>query len=166
MKIGLVRASTLATVIVLASACGGSGNPIKGQIEDSRIVLPVDHAGHDIWLELKNVGTTPCDIYPAMTSLPMDAFPVKDGRVVIDLSGAPGVVRPIDTGIEVNGNRPQPGGGDPGKAGGYLARLNPSDTALMQLALEGTPPTEDRIILCVGAGDYERGRYAVLKFDR
>jgi hypothetical protein len=34
------------------------------------------------------------------------------------------------------------------------------------MALEGTPKTEDRIILCNGAGDYEHGRYAVLRFDR
>ena len=163
MKPERVRAITLVTVVVLlSSACGGgSGNAIKGQIEDSRIVLPVDHAGHDIWLELKNVGTKPCDIYPALTSLPMND-PVKDGRVVIGQSGAPDVVRPLDTGIQVNGAS----GPDPGKTGGYLARINPGDTALMQMALEGTPPTEDRIILCMGAGDYELGRYAVLKFDR
>lgn len=117
LKPELVRASARVTApcSLRRPAAAGSGSAIKGQIEDDRIVLPVDHAAHDIWLELRNVGTKPCDIFPALTDLSMDALPVKDGRVVIDLSGAPGMVRPLDTGIQVNSGQGQPGGGEPGK---------------------------------------------------
>jgi hypothetical protein len=134
----------VATLMIVA-ACAATS--IKGEIKDDGITLAADHAGPSVRFDLHNVGTTPCDLVPVLTSLPVEALPVKDGQVIIDESGSGGPVRPA------NG----PGG---------LRRVAPGAVFQIEVALVSTPKTEDRIILCNGAGDYEHGRYAVLPFDR
>ena len=69
---------------------------------------------------------------------------MADGRVVVDDSGA-GPVRSLAE---------------------FPGAVEPGAELPLELALEGTPKTEDRIILCNGVGDYQHGRYAVLRFDR
>jgi hypothetical protein len=132
---------------------GTQANPITGEIKDDTITLAVDHAGQSVWLELRNVGTKPCDIFPGLTSLPVGALPTNAGRVVIDPSNT-GPIVPMDVGITLNGELVMVG------------TIRPNDVALIQLGLDGTPKTEERVILCNGVGDYALGRYAVLRFDR
>jgi len=60
---------------------------------------------------------------------------------------------------------------------GYLGQVNkvtatgsqsvqPGDVARLQVAFEGTPRTDNLVILCNGAGQYAAGRRAGLAFDR
>lgn len=136
-------------IIFLVAAClGGTSITITGEIRDDAISLSADHAGPNIQLALRNVGTSACDIEVVSTSLPADALPVKDGRVVVDASG----VGPV---------RPTMGG-----PAGSLAQVAPGAEFNFEVALEGTPKTDDRVILCNGVGDYADRRYAVLRFDR
>jgi len=143
---GLIAA--LATLLIVAG-CVGAATAVTGEIKDDGIILITDHAGSSVRLELLNVGTTPCDLTPVLTTLSPDALPVQDGQVVIDSSGAPGTVQMAM-----------------GGPAGYLKRVMPGETYKVEIALEGAPKTDERIILCNGAGDYARGRYAVLRFDR
>ncbi len=140
--------AALATLLIVAG-CVGAATAVTGDIKDDGIVLITDHAGSSVRLELHNVGTTPCDVTPVLTSLSPDALPVQDGQVVIDSSGAPGTVQMAM-----------------GGPAGYLKRVMPGEAYEVEIALEGAPKTDERIILCNGAGDYARGRYAVLRFDR
>jgi hypothetical protein len=137
--------SLITGVAVVVSACAPS--TIKGEIRDDAIVIPVDHAGASVLLELRNAGTRPCDLIVGLTTLSADALPVVDGQVVITRDGSPGGVRPQD------------GGELPGS-------VAPGALQSLDLALEGTPSTEDRVIFCNGVGEYEHGRYVALRFDR
>ena len=97
--------------------------------------------------ELRSTGTRPCDLIVAQTSFPMDALPVRDGKVVITEDGSTPSVAAIT------------GGEWPGE-------VAPGAVFAFELGMEGTPKTDERIVLCNGVGDYDRGRYAVLLFDR
>ena len=156
MKIGTADMARVLPVAVatlmLVAACLGAATSITGEIKDDGITLATDHAGSSVRFELHNVSTTPCDLVVALTSLPIDALPVKDGHVVIDDSGAPGTVRPITTYESAPTFT--------------LGRVEAGAVFQSEVALEGTPKTEDRVILCNGVGDYQHGRYAVLRFDR
>ena len=44
--------------------------------------------------------------------------------------------------------------------------VQPGDVARLQVAFEGTPRTDNLVILCNGAGQYAAGRRAGLAFDR
>jgi hypothetical protein len=177
------RSSLIAAVaaIVLVAACGsgGSGGPsgsptstaqtpsavplsslasttsIIGEIRDDAIVLSSPIGAPIIQLELRNVGTKPCALVVAQTSMPMDSLPVKNGQVVIDAAGVPGAILPED-------------GGQVGASpDAYtMARVQPGGVFKREMALEGVPKTDDRIILCNGVGDYAAGRYAALRFQR
>jgi hypothetical protein len=139
-------------VLMLVTACVGGATSMKGEIKDDGITLAADHAGSNVRFELQNVGTAPCDLVVGLTSLPLNALPVKDGRVVIVDSDGPGIVRPITT----YENAPP-----------YtLGRVEPGSAFQAEVALEGAPPTDDRVVFCNGVGDYEHGRYALLRFDR
>ncbi len=144
---GLIAA--LATVLIVAGCVGAVTEVVTGEIKDDGISLITDHAGSSIRLKLHNVGRTPCDLTAVVTSLSPDALPVQDDQVVIDSSGAPGSVQMAM-----------------GGPAGYLKRVMPGENYEVEIALEGAPKTDERIILCNGAGDYARGRYAVLRFDR
>ena len=74
-------------VLVLAAACGPSPL-VSGQITDDAITLSADHAPTSLRFELRNAGTTPCDLTVAQTAFPMDALPVRDGKVVITEDGS------------------------------------------------------------------------------
>ena len=136
--------------LVLVAGCGASA--IKGEITDSGIALSVDHGGPVAQFELHNAGTLPCDVAIALTALPVAALPIVDGRVAIVNGDGPDLVRPITT-YEA--------------APPYtLGRIEPGAVFRIEIALEGTPKSEDRVLLCNGIGDYALGRYAVLRFDR
>ena len=139
-------ASAAAATLVLLVACG-PGGPIKGEIRDDAFALSVDHAPTSVRFELRNLGTKPCDLVAAQTSLPMDALPVKDGKVFIAEDGSANSVRAMT------------GGEFPGQ-------VEPGADFAFELGMESTPATDQRIIFCNGVGDYESGRYAVLRFDR
>jgi hypothetical protein len=142
-----VRVATVALAgLGLLAACGPQG-PIAGEIRDDAITLAVDHAGQSVILELRNTGSRPCDLIVSLTSLPMDALPVEAGQVVITRDGSPNKVRPMD-------------------GGEFQVPLEAGGVRRFELALEGTPATDNRVVLCNAAGDYESGRYAVLTFDR
>lgn len=156
MKTGtpaLARVVPVAVVtLMLVAACLGAATNLKGEIKDDRISLATDHAGSSVRFELHNVGRTPCDLVVALTSLPIDALPVKDGQVVIVDGDGPGIVRPITTYESAPTFT--------------LGRIEPGAVFQAEVALEGAPKTEDRVLLCNGVGEYQHGRYAALRFDR
>ena len=138
--------------LVLAAGCIGGASAIKGVIRDDGITLESDHAGSNVRFELHNSGKTACDLVVALTSLPIAALPVKEGRVVIVDGDGPGIVRPITT----YENAPP-----------YtLGRVEPGADFSAEIALDSTPKAEDRVLLCNGVGDYEHGRFVGLRFDR
>jgi hypothetical protein len=124
MKMGTAAIARVLPVAVatlmLVAACAET--PIKGEIRDDGITLATDHAGPSVRFDLHNVGTTPCDLV--------------DGHVVIDESGAPGTVRPITTYESAPTFT--------------LGRVEAAAVFQSEVALEGTPKTEDRVILCNG----------------
>ena len=137
---------------------------VTGEIRDTAIVLSPDHAGPVVNFELHNVGSEPCDLIVVLTSLPVDALPVDGGRVVT---------------YDGNAIQMGPDGGLPTGVPivGYLGQVNkvtatgsqsvqPGDVARLQVAFEGTPRTDNLVILCNGAGQYAAGRRAGLAFDR
>ncbi len=146
------------------SACTGTEATIAGEIRDESIVLAQDSGPQSVWLELANLGAEPCDLLVIRTELRSDALPTDGERVILSMSGAPeGEASPMDAYVEIDG---QPAGGaDPLRAGRH-AVVEPGQTARVQLALTGMPELEERVIVCNGPGDYEAGRYAVLRFDR
>ena len=123
---------------------------MKGEIGDRSIVLAADHAGSAVRFSLHNGGTTPCDLIVVLGSMKPTALPVKDGMVVVSDTGASGTVR-----------FPYGGG-----TTGFVARIQPGETFETEVALEGPPATDERIVLCNGTGDYQNGRWALLRFDR
>lgn len=144
--------TALLGALVVAAGCIGGSSALKGEIRDDRIVLPTDHAGSSVRFELHNSGTLACDIVLVLTSLKADALPVKDGQVVITEGDGPGIVRPDGT-YET-------------QAPYTLGRILPGADFSQEIAMEGAPKGEDRVLLCNGVGDYEHGRYAPLRFDR
>lgn len=136
--------------LVVAAGCLGGSTTVTGEIKDDGITLATDHSGSNVKFRLTNIGTLPCDLIVVLASMAPDALPVKDGQVVIDDSGAPDTVR-----------FPYGGG-----TTGYLQRIQPGDTFETEVALEGAPKTDERIVLCNGVGEYEQDRYALLRFDR
>jgi hypothetical protein len=139
-------------ILALSAGCIGGSTALKGEIRDDKIVLAADHAGSAVRFELHNSGTMACDIVLVLTSLKADALPVKDGMVVIVNGDGPGIVRP-DTTYE--SQEPY-----------TLGRVLPGADFSREIAMEGAPKVEDRVILCNGVGDYEHGRFAPLRFDR
>jgi hypothetical protein len=144
--------ATAFAALVLAAGCIGGASAVTGVIKDDGITLATDHAGSNVRFELHNSGTTACDLLVALTSLPISALPVKDGRVVIVDGDGPGIVRPVTT----YENAPP-----------YtLGRVEPGADFRAEIALDSTPKSEDRVLLCNGVGDYAHGRFAALRFDR
>ena len=164
--------------ILLAAACGSGGpagsptssaqtasavpkpsivstTSITAEVKDDAIILSSPIGAPVFQLELRNVGTKACDLTLALTSMPMDKLPVKNGRVLIDAGGQPGVIWPEDGGTV---------GGSPDDY--TVAHIQPGGVFKREVAMERAPKTDDRIILCNGKGDYEAGRYAVLRFQR
>ena len=78
---------------------------------------------------------------------------VVDKQVVITNSDGTGIVRPITTYEE---------------APPYvLKHIEPGATFSGEVALEGAPKDgSERVLFCNSLGDYEHGRYAILRFDR
>lgn len=143
---------TLAAGLFVAAGCIGGSSAIKGEIRDDRIILATDHAGSAVRFELHNSGTLACDIVLVLTELKADALPVKDGLVVIAEGDGPGHVRPDGT------YETQP----PYTLGHVL----PGADFSQEIAMEGAPKADDRVLLCNGVGDYQHGRFAPLRFDR
>ena len=154
---GPSRSSTSAapTPSTVSTASIGSTRSITGEFQDHAIVVSSPIGDPIIELELDNVGTKSCDLVVALTSMPMDSLPVKNGQVLIDAAGIPGAIEPE-------------GGGPVGApADAYtLAHVRPGGVFTSEQALENAPKAGDRIILCNGVGDYEAGRYATLRFQR
>jgi hypothetical protein len=147
--------STASTSSAVPAASIASTRSITGEIEDDAIILSSPIGAPVFQLELRNVGTKPCELQLGLTSMPMDALPVKNGRVLIDAGGQPGVIWPED------------GGAIGGSPDDYtVAHIKPGGSFKREVAMERAPKTDDRIILCNGVGDYEAGRYAVLRFQR
>lgn len=138
---------------------------VTGEIRDTAIVLSADHAGAVVNLELRNVGSEPCDLIVVLTSLPVDALPVESGRVVVyDTAGG------VATGPDGEMPAGLPMVGRPTQINGVTATfgqpVGPGDVARFQVAFDSTPRTDNRVIFCNGAGQYAAGRRAVLTFDR
>jgi hypothetical protein len=145
------RVVPLFVTAILAAGCIGGPTSLKGEIKDDGITLAADHAGSNVLLELRNTGTKSCDLVVAQTSLPADALPVVDKQVVITNGDGPGLVRPIMS-------YPAPP---------YtIGHIEPGSTFSYDVALDSTPKSEERVLFCNGLGDYQAGRYALLRFDR
>lgn len=94
----------LAAALVTLVGCQ-SDPTIRGEIDDVEIRLEQEHAPDSVWLELSNVGTEPCEFVAMWTELPPHALPVRDGRVVMSLSGARDVVTPLANYAEIDGKQ-------------------------------------------------------------
>src|SRR5262245_44916482 len=133
---------------MLAGCTWSMARSVTGEIRDDAIVLATDHAGSNVRFSLQNVGSTPCHLAVVLAPMPPDQLPVENGQVAVDPSGA-GPVRP-------------PLGGD----SAFYSWVRPGDRYELEIALEGAPKVEERVVLCNEPGDYQHGRYAVLRFDR
>ena len=155
--------SAIAAVAAL-SACIGAAPTITGEIRDSSIVLAQDSGPQSVWLELSNVAAEPCDLVVIRTELDPNALPLDGDRVMLSMSGTPaGEAYPMEAYVEIGG---APVSYDDPVRTGRQAVVEPGETARVQLALTGMPEREERVVVCNGPGDYEAGRYAVLRFDR
>lgn len=166
-RAGLMRLPTVAVAVaalVTLSACTGAEATITGEIRDDSIVLAQDSGPQSVWLELSNVGAAACDLVVIRTELVPEALPVEGDKVILSMSGSPeGEAYPMDAAVEIDGQNA--GVENPVRAG-RQAVVEPGKTARVQLALTGMPEREERVVVCNGPGDYEAGRYAVLRFDR
>jgi hypothetical protein len=152
------------TALATLSGCTGAEATIAGEIRDDAVVLVQDSGPQSVWLELSNVGAAPCDLVVIRTELDPDALPLDGDRVTLSISGSPqGEAYPMDAYVEIDG---QPAGVEDPVRAGRQAVVGPGKTARVQLALTGMPEHEERVIVCNGPGEYEAGRYAVLRFDR
>ena len=155
------RSTSLACVALAAlTACGGiTEETVQGEIRDDALSLVEETAGQSVWIELTNVGSEACELLVVMSDAP-GALPVDGGRVATSPGGEGGHRTLEEMYVEIEGQAS--GGGQPGAS----VPVAPGQTARLQIASTGVPELEDRVILCNGEGDYERGRYAVLKFER
>lgn len=147
---GIVLAFLAAALLV--GGCLGSAVTVKGEIRDDGITLERGAAPPQVRYDLRNVGRLPCDVVVAYTSLAPDELPVRDGRVVLTEGGGPDAVSP-DLTYESPPDY-------------ILGRVDPGESGSWEVALERLPATGERMILCNAVGDYERGRYTVLRFER
>jgi hypothetical protein len=158
MKQRRLHALTVARIVrlivtaLLAAGCIGGATSLKGEIRDDGITLAADHVGSNVRLELRNTGTKSCDLVVALTSLPVDALPVLDAQVVITDGDGPGIVRPVKTYEEAPPFT--------------IGHIEPGSTFSYEVALDSTPRSEERVLFCNSLGDYQHGRYALLRFDR
>ena len=110
---------------------------VTGEIRDTAIVLSPDHAGTVVNLELRNVGSSePCDLIVVLTSLPVDALPVDNGRV-ITYDGRAIAIGPdgsMPAGLPMVGRPDQINGvtATPGQS------VRPGDVARFQVAIVST----------------------------
>lgn len=155
-------AALLLACVMAACGLGSSAETISGEIRDDVIVLPVDQASHDLWVELQNTGSQPCELLAVLSASPPDRLPTHDGRIQLTRTGDPAEAYPMEAYIEVDG---QPWGGAEGGEG-QPASVAPGQTARIQLAQTGIPDAGERVITCNGPGDYEQGRYAALRYER
>jgi len=139
-------------IALVTAGCIGGATSLKGEIRDDGITLAADHAGSNVRFELRNTGTKSCDLVVALSSLPVDALPVVDKQVVITNSDGPGIVRPIGTYVET--------------PPWVLGHIEPGSTFSYEVALDSTPKSDERVLFCNALGDYQNGRYALLRFDR
>ncbi len=138
---------------LLVGACIGGSTGLKGEIRDDGITLAADHAGAAVRLELHNAGAKSCDLVVALTTLAANALPVVDKQVVITNSDGTGIVRPIMTYVEA--------------PPWVLKHIEPGATFSGEVALDSTPKDgSERVLFCNSLGDYQLGRYAILRFDR
>jgi hypothetical protein len=133
---------------LLAGCLGSTTKVVSGEIKDDGISLATNHAGPSVRFSLTNAGSVPCHLAVVIAPVPT-ALPVVNGQVAVDASGAANGVRP-------------PLGGD----SAFFAWVQPGERYELEVALEGAPRSGERVILCNEPGDYEHGRYAVLRFDR
>lgn len=158
----LIPAAIIAAAIL--SACTDAEATITGEIRDDSIVLEQDSGPQSVWLQLSNVGDDPCELVVIRSELAPDALPLDGERLALNVSGSPADrAYPMDAYVEID--RQPVTVEDPVRAGRH-ALVDPGRTARVQLALTSVPEAEERVIACNGPGDYEAGRYAVLRFDR
>jgi hypothetical protein len=138
---------------LLVGGCIGGSTGMKGEIRDDGITLAADHAGSAVRFELHNAGAKSCDLVVALTTLAANALPVADRQVVITNSDGTGIVQPITTYEETPPY--------------VLKHIEPGATYSGEVALEGAPKDgSERVLFCNNLGDYQAGRYAILRFDR
>ncbi len=131
----------LGAVIATAAlaACGSGGERplvVHGPIDDRSIELERSIAPRDVRFELKNAGSTPCDLVMIVTS-ELTSIPTDGGRLDAAAIGAGSSIDVIDSAV----------------APGTIVIFSP---------MERPPPGSSRILLCNGPGDIEAGRWATL----
>jgi len=158
-------ASLLLLLWIGLTGCQAAVPTIHGEIHDTQIRLTQDRAPAAARVELTNLGAKACELVPVLSSLPARSLPVADGRVQLSLSGADDAAAPMEAYVELNGEPVDRPGGLLTEQG-WVTRVDPGDTVLLDVGLERIPDAWERFLICNGPGDYEAGRYAVLGFDR
>ena len=169
MAVSRLGAILLIVGCLAAVACAPATSSVGGRIFDDRIELDAAAAPANGWLNLANLGSRACRLMvldtldAADASVDPSALQVADGHVVVRTtdSSAPGIHAAEELYAEVGGQvlplqdiqvRP-------------AVVIEPGVTARVQLALSGTPRNGAvRILVCDNPGDYEAGRYAVLRY--
>jgi hypothetical protein len=148
------------TALILLAGCGALvEEEVTGEIRDDAIDLTVDSSHHSIWLELNNAGTIPCELGVVLTDTP-HGMPVVDGRADLGSATDPEAERyPMLGYTEIDGVVVA-------SEGDLTVTVPPGSVARLQLGFIGIPDRGEMVILCNGPGDYEAGRYAVLRFKR
>ncbi|MGI8791993.1 MAG: hypothetical protein ACR2H3_02260 [Acidimicrobiales bacterium] len=148
------------TALILLAGCGALvEEDVTGEIRDDAIDLEVDTSHHSIWLELTNAGTIPCELGVVLTDAP-HGMPVVDGRADLGSATDPEAERyPMLAYTEIDGVVVP-------SEGNLTVTVPPGSVARLQLGFIGIPDRGEMVILCNDPGDYEAGRYAVLRFNR
>ena len=127
---GRVAALLLASAGMIGCQMLASPETNTGEIDDTEIRLALDSAPAAVRLELRHVGSTPCELVPMLTALPPEELPVVDGRVVMTLSGDDDRPGPMEAYVELNGEPVAREGGLMTEQG-WVTRIDPGDKVML-----------------------------------
>jgi hypothetical protein len=149
VRLRLVAFVALALAIPGLAACS-TPITVVGEIDDNRISVNNSIPPPDIWVELHNVGSKPCQLAVVLASVDPGAIPVEGGQGVIDGNTVVDILEVAEIDGEAATERP--------------VVVDPGETVRVQIAFEEAVE-QDRVILCNGPGDYAAGRYVALPFS-
>lgn len=135
-----LRLLPIAGVGVILAACASIPTvTVTGEIDDAQIRVDLPAAPRNVWFELNNVGSLPCDLVVIVTEVAADSLPIANDQVNFDGLGAGSAIDFVDSAVQ------------PGTLARWQEQLDPSIDA---------PAV--RIIVCNNPGDYAAGRYVIV----